>query len=357
MLGWYEVYHKNIHVHDNVVIRNGDCCYYDSSLHEKSGPLTLRLKADTMAYGPNYIDSVIIEDIIIEEIVNKGVWINLLIDTLVPSLTIQNLVYRNIDVIHADTVWGYLHGDSVNNNLLTNVLFENVSVNGNCVTDASSGNITNVHTANITYSCIPDMNVTVCDSYTSPSGNHTWNVSGTYTDTIAGAGCDSIISIGLTVSPINNSLSFSNNTLISNDIAATYQWVDCNNNYAHIPGETNKSFTASVNGTYAVIVTRDGCTDTSFCFNLTSVAIKENSFGEQFWLYPNPTDNELTIELGEKYEDITMVIRDVTGQVVIRRTYGSTAKINFEMEETSGIYIIELFTREGQTSRLKVVKQ
>lgn len=41
---------------------------------------------------------------------------------------------------------------------------------------------------------------TVCGSYTSPSGNNTWTSSGTYTDTITNlAGCDSVITINLTV--------------------------------------------------------------------------------------------------------------------------------------------------------------
>jgi hypothetical protein len=40
----------------------------------------------------------------------------------------------------------------------------------------------------------------VCDSYTSPSGRHTWFGTGTYKDTIANtAGCDSVITVNLTV--------------------------------------------------------------------------------------------------------------------------------------------------------------
>ena len=40
----------------------------------------------------------------------------------------------------------------------------------------------------------------VCDTYTSPSGRHTWFVTGIYKDTIPNAaGCDSILTINLTV--------------------------------------------------------------------------------------------------------------------------------------------------------------
>ena len=45
-----------------------------------------------------------------------------------------------------------------------------------------------------------EINPTVCDSYTSPSGKYVWNNSGTYTDTVpASSGCDSVITINLTV--------------------------------------------------------------------------------------------------------------------------------------------------------------
>jgi hypothetical protein len=44
------------------------------------------------------------------------------------------------------------------------------------------------------------------DSYTSPSGNYTWNVSGTYKDTIPNyVGCDSVLTINLTVTYTSNS--------------------------------------------------------------------------------------------------------------------------------------------------------
>ncbi len=44
------------------------------------------------------------------------------------------------------------------------------------------------------------LNITSCTAYTSPSGNHVWDVTGTYMDTISNAQtCDSIITIDLTI--------------------------------------------------------------------------------------------------------------------------------------------------------------
>ena len=47
------------------------------------------------------------------------------------------------------------------------------------------------------------IDTTVCETYTSPSGNNTWTSSGTYMDTIPNAmGCDSLITINLTVNTV-----------------------------------------------------------------------------------------------------------------------------------------------------------
>ena len=65
-----------------------------------------------------------------------------------------------------------------------------------CVTAGSCG--TTVVT--VTAASYNTITVTVCDTYTSPSGRHTWFVTGIYKDTIPNAaGCDSILTINLTV--------------------------------------------------------------------------------------------------------------------------------------------------------------
>jgi hypothetical protein len=51
-----------------------------------------------------------------------------------------------------------------------------------------------------------EINAIQCEYYISPSGNYTWNESGTYSDIIANqVGCDSLISIALTILPAHSS--------------------------------------------------------------------------------------------------------------------------------------------------------
>jgi len=105
-----------------------------------------------------------------------------------------------------------------------------------------------------------------CFSYLSPSGiNHT--NSGNYVDTLFGAnsnGCDSIIAINLTINSVDNAITISPPTLSANSITGSFQWLNCES-LKLISGGTNQSYTPSENGSFAVIVTENGCQDTSKC--------------------------------------------------------------------------------------------
>ncbi|MCB0541490.1 MAG: hypothetical protein KDE33_28545, partial [Bacteroidetes bacterium] len=55
------------------------------------------------------------------------------------------------------------------------------------------------------YSAVGSISPTACNSYTSPSGNYVWTTSGTYADTLvagSSAGCDSAITINLTINTV-----------------------------------------------------------------------------------------------------------------------------------------------------------
>jgi len=196
-----------------------------------------------------------------------------------------------------------------------------------------------------------------CSSYTSPSGNYTWTASGTYQDTIANAaGCDSVITINLTVYSIDTSVVNTSPVLTANESGAAYQWVDCNNAFAVIPGATNQSYTATANGSYAVIITKGGCTDTSACHTVTTVGIVENSFDNIISLYPNPTNGQFEIAFSEYIQDATVVVRNALGQEVLSREYDSTIQIQLNIDGAPGFYFVEI-ANAGNKAVLKVVKE
>ena len=106
-------------------------------------------------------------------------------------------------------------------------------------------------------------------------------------------------------------------TLIANATGATYQWLDCNNSFAVIGGETNQAFTATTNGDYAVEVTQNGCMDTSACYTVSTIGIPENSFGGQLQLYPNPTTGQFTVS---SRQGAKVQVYDLFGRKVLETT-------------------------------------
>jgi hypothetical protein len=53
-----------------------------------------------------------------------------------------------------------------------------------------------------------------------------------------------------------------------------FQWIDCLNN-TPIPGATDSILTFPGNGEYAVVISNGECSDTSDCFDLTTLGVNE----------------------------------------------------------------------------------
>lgn len=209
-------------------------------------------------------------------------------------------------------------------------------------------------TVNQTSSAI--LSDTVCGSYISPSGI-TLTTSGTYPDTISNSiGCDSVLVINLTVNNADTSVSQVGATLTSNASNAVYQWVNCANNFTAIPGQTNSSFTAAANGNYAVIVTQNGCTDTSACFNVVAISTLDPFDRLQVQAHPNPNSGRFSIQLPQVFQEIGVQITDATGKKIRQFEFDSTDKLDLEIDSPAGLYFVEL-NIDGLKRIVKVVKQ
>ncbi|MBD79223.1 MAG: hypothetical protein CL840_09910 [Crocinitomicaceae bacterium] len=132
---------------------------------------------------------------------------------------------------------------------------------------------------------------TACLRYLSPSKKYTWTKSGAYMDTLRRAnarGGDSILSINLTVKAVDNGIVKNNQTLMATDSTARYQWIECATQKP-IVGDTNRSFTSTKNGFYAVVVTKNGCSDTSKCESITFGASTSNITDTSCHRYRSPS--------------------------------------------------------------------
>jgi len=196
---------------------------------------------------------------------------------------------------------------------------------------------------------------TACVSYTAPDGQ-IYTTSGIKTAIIPNAvGCDSTITINLTINSVDVSVNHNGIILSANATADFYQWVDCNNGNSIINGETNQSFTATQNGSFAVKITQNGCTDTSACYTVTTVGILENTFSNDIIVYPNPTDGIVKIDLGETLTEFMVSIMDVNGKLVRKTIYKNTKMFELNLNVQSGIYLLTIYS-ENKKATIRLIK-
>ena len=202
--------------------------------------------------------------------------------------------------------------------------------------------------------------VTTSTDVQTSCGPFTWIDGNTYTSsnntatftTTNSTGCDSVITLDLTIIIVDNGVTQLDYNLIeANSATGTYQWIDCDNGNTPIVGATNQTYTATANGNYAVIVTNGNCSDTSACVTINTIGIGEFE-QHSFSLYPNPTDGMITVEVsGEMKGEYTMY--DATGRVVM------TGILKEEVNQISIVHLARgtyTFELNGTSNIQSVVK-
>ncbi len=169
-----------------------------------------------------------------------------------------------------------------------------------------------------------------------------------YPQTSAG-GYDAFV-IKLNQCSIDTSITATTLSLTSNAADSNYQWVDCNNGFAIIPGDTNQVFMPTVNGSYAVIITQSNCVDTSSCYAFISTGVTDFSTGE-IAIVPNPGDGVFHIVTTQRVIDKTTVFNS-TGEIVFESAQVSEIDLSLQ---PAGIYVVIMHTELGIVCRKLVV--
>jgi hypothetical protein len=135
----------------------------------------------------------------------------------------------------------------------------------------------------------------------------------------------------------------------------TYQWINCAGNVP-IAGETNQTFIATVNGSYAVIVSDGACSDTSECFTPDFSGISTINAVE-FSILPNPSNGIVTIEFPTTISNAMITITALNGQVIETFTSSSASSSRDLSFLNDGMYLITVATEIGNTTKRIVVKK
>jgi hypothetical protein len=137
---------------------------------------------------------------------------------------------------------------------------------------------------------------------------------------------------------------------------ATYQWLDCENNFSVIEGATTKTFEPSTDGSYAVEVSKDGCNTISECKSMTVLGVIENTFNGNIEFFPNPTEGKVNINLNQKYNNLQLKVQDATGKVVEEMQFTNKDDIILDLQQPQGLYLITL-TNGKETATLRLIKK
>lgn len=187
------------------------------------------------------------------------------------------------------------------------------------------------------------LDVTGCGEYITPSGRRITQ-SGPTTDLLKSSlGCDSInYVINVDIININPKVSRDWNTLIADakdDAGTTFQWLDCNDNYAVIEGANSAFYDASGNGQFAVEITQGKCIDTSRCQVFAYTSKKELSeMGVR--LYPNPSNQYWMLTVDEPMNDVEIMIVDLSGKQVWGKSLSTLSMYKIEADLTTGVYTL-----------------
>jgi hypothetical protein len=186
---------------------------------------------------------------------------------------------------------------------------------------------------------------------TSACGNYYWvakkknYTSSNNTDTVKlinSVGCDSIVTLNLTIYPNPIPTIVKTGNVLSTQSYSTYQWL---NNGTNINGAVAQTYPASSNGNYQVEVTdAKNCKGISISLNVIVSSLNEID-KDCFNIYPNPSEKMLHIETNAS-GNWQAIITDVKGSQINQIHFNKSTQLDIS-NYAPGVYYIQLTGKEN----------
>jgi PKD repeat protein len=196
--------------------------------------------------------------------------------------------------------------------------------------------------------------VTACGSYT-------WINGITYTQSTAAPqiilsdsqGCDSIVHLNLTILTQTTAVVDQVGNMLFGPVASAYQWMSCNP-LTPISGATGQFFTPPSDGDYAVSITDfNGCSDTSSCYSYDQLGTAYN-LGNSFEIAPNPSIGIFNVSFTGS-SPVTYQITDALGKNLMWGEFTQQTMIDLSMY-SDGIYLLHLQTENEIQGTVHLIK-
>jgi hypothetical protein len=185
-------------------------------------------------------------------------------------------------------------------------------------------------------------NVQICAGESITVGNQTFNQTGIYQSVLSASnGCDSLVTTNLTVETVNAQISLTGNlySALNTPAGSTFQWLDCESNFAAILDEVNPTFTASESGIYALELSNGNCRDTSECLLINTLG-EINVSNNSIQLFPNPVDQTLVFQNIPVNQSLKLF--DSTGRIILETNPNSNSFLLDVSNFQNGFYVLRI---------------
>ncbi len=190
---------------------------------------------------------------------------------------------------------------------------------------------------------------TACDSFT--LNDIVYKESGHYTQNLANAaGCDSIFVLDLTINKVSAEVRQEDRKLTAIETAANYQWINCDKGNEPIIGANQQQFAPNIDGNFAVVVTKNDCSDTSDCFSVRSAGITEHS-RNGISIYPNPALHTVHIEAPA---GALLSLKSMDGRTLWQQPASAPVQVS---DLPAGMYLFYINNREGKLLHIEKINR
>lgn len=167
-------------------------------------------------------------------------------------------------------------------------------------------------------------------------------------------GCDSIVTLHLTIGVENIGTTVIDSTLTANMSGVSYQWLNCNENFSAIFGEISQTYSPQFNGSYAVEIIQNGCVDTSACQSIEIISTPINNLNRIIEAYPNPFSDIIILDVKDANIEVVEVINEL-GKIIYTKNI-NVGKTPIHLDISSGIYVLRFISKD-KIEYIKVIKE
>lgn len=153
------------------------------------------------------------------------------------------------------------------------------------------------------------------------------------------SGCDSLVSMDLTITNLNPTVTQIGNIFQCDVMADSYTWMECVNNKP-IPGANTKSIKPnldSIDGV-KVLVIKNGCSFISECYHIWTGVIQVNT-RHDLNIYPNPNKGSFTLSWDQEIPDAQIQIYSAQGVLVYEKQLENSEQTDLYLSLPKGIYL------------------